>query len=252
MKKKNAKSHVDRSQYPAIFGDQDTDGIPDADDPRPMTPGDVHSIEEVRLADELGALIDAREAYVPALDDVKDDLMRIGGRDSKVLGRVKTPYSMINKLRRKRLGTLTDVAGAMLVVPDKRSLDKAAKEIERRFEIVDRDDYYAKPLAGYRALHFIVKKDGLPVEIQLKTSRMKKISSASHTAYKNGELDAASMDRVSSLAEMADAGDAAAAEVIDPILEDPNRLRQELGGRSVRANPEQIRLASRLARGASR
>lgn len=247
--KLDPRKPITRRDYPSIFGDTDSDRIPDVDDPRPRIPGDTESIEEVRLSDEMDELIATRQRYVPALQAVQDELDDMGVKGSTTKGRVKTPFSMINKLRRKRLPTLTDVAGAMIIVPDQAELERTASEIESRFKVIGREDYYKTPLAGYRALHYVVESQGLPVEIQLKTKRMATIGKASHTAYKRGELDPDAMERVSALAVRADKGDRDAQREVDALLADPSRLRRSLGG--MKTNPD-LATAARLARGRCR
>ncbi len=252
----NPASSLSEVSYPSVFGDSDNDRIPDVDDPHPFSPGDVKSIEEVRLSDEISEFLEVRDAFVPATRDVMDRLEEIGIQKSKVTGRVKTPFSMINKLRRKRLGTLTDVAGTRIVVPDEASVEIVGGVVEDDFEVLDKDDYYEKPQAGYRALHYIVRSNGLPVEIQIKTRRMSKITEGSHTPYKRGKLNASEMDRLTDLAAQADAGDRSAASEIDPLLRDTAALQRRLTqkanpARGRKSNPDarMLRLARQLARG---
>lgn len=245
-KQPNSPKHITRSDYPAVFGDTDQDSIPDVDDPHPFEAGDERSIEEVRLSDEIGELIDTRESFTPAMDEVMGRLEALKIPGSKVQGRVKTPYSIINKLRRKRLGTLTDVAATRIIVPDKAGVDMAAAAIEGGFEVMEKEDFYKKPQAGYRALHYIVKANGVPVEVQIKTRRMSEISGASHTAYKRGVLDPQAMDQLTDLAARADAGDKKAQGQIDPLLRNKGQLRAML---TRKVNPRVRRLANRMANG---
>lgn len=240
----NPPSEITRDDYPAIFDDTDRDSIVDVDDPHPFDPGDTQSIEEVRLSDEIGKLIDTRQSYVPVTESVMQSLRDLKIPGSEIKGRVKTPFSIVNKLRRKRLGTLTDIAATMIVVPDMPSLKAASASVEEDFEVIDKDDYYKTPQAGYRALHYIVKSGGVPVEIQIKTRRMKEIGDASHTPYKNGVLDIEAMDRLTSLAARADAGDAKAQREIDPLLRDKAALRRTL---TRTTNPRAATLARRLS-----
>lgn len=235
-----------RASYPSIFGDTDEDQIPDVDDPHPFRRGDVRSIEEVRLSDEVGHLLEDREAFVPAMEQTMAQLRQIGISGSKVEGRVKTPFSLVNKLRRKYMSALTDVAGTRIIVPDQRSLERAQSVIERDFEILEKEDFYAKPLAGYRAIHYIVRVGGVPVELQLKTHRMAEIADASHTPYKRGLLDPVAMDRLTSMAAAADAGDKQVAREIDAILSDPRKVKQQL---TRKQNPRTNRMARRVANG---
>jgi ppGpp synthetase/RelA/SpoT-type nucleotidyltranferase len=213
---------IERSSYPSVFGDLNRNGVPDVDDPSPYGADVGDSIEEVRLSDEIGKLIDVRGEYVEAEQGVMRGLRElsraVGNPDALVEGRVKTPYSMINKLRRKRLNTLTDVAGTRLVLDTQDEVDRAAEMILRGEvgRVISHEDFYARPNGGYRAHHFIVEPHGCkpddcrPVEIQLKSRRLAMISEASHTAYKSGTFNQDEMARLTGLAMLADAGDRAA------------------------------------------
>jgi len=220
---------ITREDYPAIFTDYDGDTVGDADDPHPFIPGDTEGIEEVRLADEIGTLIDTRQDYVEVKKAMMAFLKEMGGPQSKVLGRVKSPFSMINKLRRKRLGSLTDIAATMVVLPDYEKVLEVVTGIEGSgAKVLDVDDYYANPNQGYRAFHFILELDGMPVEVQVKTARMKEIGDASHHPYKVGRLNAQMMDELTSFAHQADQGDRAVAADLDKILSDPAALEEML------------------------
>lgn len=242
----NPLDSLSRKSYPSIFGDSDKDSIPDVDDPRPFVPGDTQSIEEVRLSDEIGELLDVRESFATATQEVMDRLEGIGIAQSEVQGRVKTPFSLINKLRRKRLGTLTDVGATRIVVPDKAGVKVATAAIEGAFEILEKEDFYKTPQAGYRAIHYIVRAHGVPIEVQVKTRRMSAVAQAGHTPYKRGTLDPAAMDRLTKLADSADRGDAKAIREIDALLRDPAAIRRALTKAS---NPRTQRLARRVANG---
>jgi ppGpp synthetase/RelA/SpoT-type nucleotidyltranferase len=238
--------------YPGIFGDFDKDGIPNVDDPNPLKAGDNKTVEEVSLKDEIKKLIDLRNVYQGALDAVMD---RLRGIDvtSSVKGRVKSPYSVINKLRRKRIkGTikkaeageyytqgLTDMAGCMIVLENQDDLERVVKKINAGDigKVFEHEDFYKEPLNGYRAHHFIIlySEDEIPVEIQVKTKRMAAISTASHTPYKNGNLNADRMLELTGLAVKADKGDEGAISMIDPILADVSSLEKELTVRKNRA-----------------
>jgi ppGpp synthetase/RelA/SpoT-type nucleotidyltranferase len=253
MNPREIREHYTKADYPAIFGDSDRDSIEDVDDPHPYTPGDKHSIEEVRLADEVEALLSAREEFIPVARDMKSKLGALGIRGAEIKSRVKTPFSILNKLRRKRLATLTDIAGAMIVVPDQRALETAKAGIEKDFDVIGIEDYYSHPQNGYRALHYIVRQDGHPVELQLKTRRMAAIADASHTPYKRGQLDPKAMEELTTLAWKADKGDRQAEAQIDRLIADRKDLRRRL---TLHTNPSRPRtsvsrtvlLAERLAK----
>jgi ppGpp synthetase/RelA/SpoT-type nucleotidyltranferase len=218
--------HISRKDYPGVFWDTGH-GVPGVDDPYPgqPCPTDVQcpdTVEEVRLSDEIGKLIDLRKSYQHDLDDMLGKLKKSIGPDTTIKGRVKTPFSILNKLRRKRITGehgLTDVAGAMIVASDYAGVKQAASTVERIYPVVSREDYYEKPLSGYRAYHLIVALPGdRRAEVQIKSRRMAEISHASHTPYKEERLNATEMNRLTALADRADRGDRVAARKIDGIL----------------------------------
>jgi len=243
---------ITTEDYPGIFGDFDGDGIPNADDPNPQRAGDTDSVEETKLTDEIKQLIDLRGDYQQALDEVITKLKELQP-EATVKGRVKSPYSVINKLRRKRIKTdikqanvdelytqgLTDMAGCMIVLSDQKDLDQLVKQISAGAigDVFEYEDKYAEPVGGYRAHHFIVMTGptgDIPVEIQVKTQRMAQIASAAHTPYKNGTLNTQRMNQLTDLAWQADQGDEAAANKIDALLGNPTKLTEQL---TTRENP---------------
>lgn len=228
----NTESVITRADYPGIFEDFDNDGVPNVDDPNPLQAGDDSTIEEVRLSDEFGKLIDLRNE----LQAVKVQLLtKVQGlsESGTVKARAKTPMSIVNKLVRKRLTGrkgLTDQVGAMLIVKDQTELDIALNKIKsgKLGKILEHEDFYQVPLNGYRAHHFVIEVGGIASEVQLKTKRMKALSAASHTPYKNGVLDAKAMARLSNIIVNADAGDAKAIKTIDKKLSNMKLLQKEL------------------------
>jgi ppGpp synthetase/RelA/SpoT-type nucleotidyltranferase/predicted ABC-type ATPase len=220
-------------KYRGVFGDYDGDGVLNVDDPDPYTPGDGTTVEEVKLADEIEKIIDFRKDYDTARNEFVEILKKHAEGETDILSRTKTPYSIINKLRRKRLvgkKGLTDVIGTMVVFPDQKSLEDFKDKVNagKLGEVLEFDDYYKKPQAGYRAYHWNVVYKGSPVEIQAKTERVKKIAKANHTLYKEGRDDAEKLGALMLLANQADKGDQAAMKKIDPVLKDPKALKQYL------------------------
>ncbi|WP_409029443.1 helicase-related protein [Gracilimonas sediminicola] len=250
----SAFEKISISDYPGIFGDFDNDGIQNVDDPHPQQAGDTETVEEVKLSEEIEKLIELRNEYQEALNEVMNKLKSIDV-ESKVKGRVKSPYSVINKLRRKRISGkiekaekgelytkgLTDMVGCMIIVNDQYALNKVLEAIESGEvgSIFEHEDFYKNPLNGYRAHHFIVHtEDDISVEIQVKTKRMAAISSASHTAYKEGNLNSEELLRLTSLAVKADNHNEAAKKELDPLLADMDKLEQRLTVRENRAAPK--------------
>lgn len=231
MLRATAHPMITEADYPVIFADRDLDTIMDVDDPYPLVPGTT-PIEEVRLADEIRALIDIRNSF----DGMRADLverLRTFSPDGEILSRTKTPFSIINKLRRKRLTGakgITDMVGAMLIVNDRVELDAVVAAILSGAlgPVLEHEDFYASPLGGYRAHHFILEVEGLPAELQVKTKRVKVIAAAGHTPYKQGRLNADAMLELTALADLADQGDPSAAAEVDPLLLDKAALQQVL------------------------
>jgi hypothetical protein len=123
---------------------------------------------------DLELLGDVLAVYDEALQRVSQRLRDMGFAPTV---RLKSASTLIDKLRRHRsssLKTVQDLAGARIVIPGRlRDQDHARYQIIHAFED-DRfspriDDRRMTPSAGYRAVHVIVKQDGLPVEIQIRT-----------------------------------------------------------------------------------
>jgi ppGpp synthetase/RelA/SpoT-type nucleotidyltranferase len=218
--------------YPAIFGDYDKDGIFDVDDPTPYKYSkSPDTIEEVKLSDEIRHLIDIRNQFESVKNQVIFDLEGLGGH--RAYGRTKTPFSTINKLRRKRLlgaKGLTDIAGTTVLAVDFPHLQHLKKAIlsGQVGEVIEHENFYRTPLGGYRAHHFIVEREGLPIEIQLKTIRMADSSKASHTPYKSGKLNTIFMGKLTALANEADKGKKSAQVEFAKLTRDKKKLKEKL------------------------
>ena len=226
------KGQISRETYPNLFEDDDDDGVLNPDDPRPRIAGDRHGIEEVSIAQQVGKFIDLRSAMQPKLDSLLNDLNQHASPTAKVMGRVKTPFSMINKLRRKRVfggKGLTDLVGTM-IVDEPANINRYITAIKagKYGRVLDEEDHYAKR-GKYRAVHFIIERgtvnDGegtqvpLPVEIQLKTHRMARFDKRTHTSYKRGDLDVQAASRLADRIQAADEGDRAAASTFDAMTD---------------------------------
>jgi len=121
---------------------------------------------------DLEELSRAVGAYQKVLDEVKGQLTELGYRATT---RVKTTGTLVDKLRREtaRLSQVQTLAGARIVVRDRKLQDEARDAICEAFEsmgctckVIDRRE---NPTYGYRAVHVIVYWDGIPVESQIRT-----------------------------------------------------------------------------------
>lgn len=228
------KAPIEKGKYQAIFGDWDNDGIENVDDPNPNKAGDTETVEEVKLSDEIEALIDFRKDYEGKRNEFVSILGKSVGQDEvAILSRTKTPYSILNKLRRKRLvgkNGITDIVGTMVVFENKKDLEEFKDKVNGGAlgEVLVFDDYYKSPLAGYKAYHWNIVYEGTPIELQAKTVRMKKIASANHTMYKEGKNNPELLLSLTELMERADEGDEVAISVIDSILDDEVELTDHL------------------------
>ena len=168
-----------------VFGDFDKDGTPNIDDVRPYDRAEAGQVEEIKLTDELEGIEKHRKPFIGSNKKIADTLESLG---YEVLHRVKTPYSIVNKLRRKHIDKLWDIGGVMILTDSEAESYKVARFIEKKYQFIDKDDYYATPRPWeddyYKALHYIVVVDDKPHEIQIKTRQDYKKHIEWHTTYK--------------------------------------------------------------------
>tara|TARA_Y100000310_G_scaffold134130_1_gene133139 strand:- start:140 stop:1213 length:1074 start_codon:yes stop_codon:yes gene_type:complete len=132
------------------------------------------------------------------------DIERVGIED--VQYRVKSIPSIINKLRRKHIDEVNDIAGHQVIHQDYGDLYASTAWMDEIFEgeVVKKDNFYVDPIKKYpeyKAIHYdlcvggeVVPsdtkrgekecKEGKAVEVQLKTARQKKLQDSWHLGYK--------------------------------------------------------------------
>jgi ppGpp synthetase/RelA/SpoT-type nucleotidyltranferase len=227
-----------KSRYKAIFGDFDKDGIDNLDDPNPTKKGDTTTVEERKLVDGMSKLLDIKNNLDITMHHAVKDLAAIAPKDSKIYARTKTPYSIVQKLIEKRLIVpkdlkkgLTDLIGTTIAVDDYADILKMRSLIEngKIYEVYEIEDFYKHPLDGYMAVHYILiykdDKGTFPIELQLKTKRMKAINEISHGAYAAHNLDKSRLLECTSLANRADKGDENAIKEFNHLMEDKDKLK---------------------------
>lgn len=233
--------------YKAIMADYDKDKLPNADDPRPQIAGDTESIEGVRFAQTFGKILDLKRVMDKNLEKtIIPKLKEITPDGSTIYARTKTPYSILKKLVEKRMldagnpkRGLTDIVGTTIVVDDKKELNQVRNAIEGLSgdsgvlgRLIEVEDMYDRPKGGYRAIHYLFWSDDsdnkFPVELQLKTKRMKALNELSHPAYKEGKLNSKRLMFLTDLANKADMGDEQAAETLDELMTDKEKLQESL------------------------
>ncbi len=115
-------------------------------------------------------LLEFRASFLPAYQAVAQRIRDTAGMNPS--GRPeKTPESIIAKLCRERtqLSRMQDIAGCRVVVPTKARQEEVLGALRDLFPDRREMDRRAEPRYGYRAVHLIVREQGRPVEIQLRT-----------------------------------------------------------------------------------
>jgi ppGpp synthetase/RelA/SpoT-type nucleotidyltranferase len=244
-----SKDIYTKNHYKGIFQDSDKDGVPDIDDAQPKNPKLQGEVEELKFSQVFERLLKTKKSLDKIMRAAIEELERISPAGSTIYARTKTPYSIVNKLinkkstslERTKLGDvegLTDLIGTTVVVKSLDDINDVAKELDKGVlgEILEKKDYYDKPKAGYRAIHYITIFEGVAIEVQLKTYRQKQINEASHEAYKYENLEADRLLFLTNLANEADKGDKKAQVEIEKLLLDPKALKQSLYKDKIRGN----------------
>lgn len=232
----NKGEEFNEAKYEAIFGDYDKDGIVNIDDAHPLKKG-KGKVEQIPLAKTFKKVLDTKKDLDSAMYTALDKIKGVTSNSARVYARTKTPYSIVNKLVEKRMldiknpkKGLTDMVGTMIVVPSEAELHDVKDKIAggKLGEVFEVEDFYKNPKAGYRAVHFIIiGSDGIPFEVQLKTKRQKEITEYSHTPYKLNNLNVKTMDKLSKVAQAADAGKKEAVKEWETLTADSNKLRKQ-------------------------
>jgi ppGpp synthetase/RelA/SpoT-type nucleotidyltranferase len=112
-----------------------------------------------------------RKTFRTDYDDVVETL-RANLVEAGVSGRPeKSTSAIVSKLRRgsMRLSQMQDIAGCRLITPDIAQQDQIVSKIAQLFPQATVKDRRRKSSYGYRAVHVIVRRNLLPIEIQVRT-----------------------------------------------------------------------------------
>ncbi len=123
----------------------------------PTTAADLRLLDEYRQT--------FRAAYVDVVAAVAALGFEPTGRPAK------STSAIIDKLRREsiRLTQIQDIAGCRIVVMDRTQQDDVAARLRERLADVEIVDRRVSPSHGYRAVHAVARRQGLPVEVQIRT-----------------------------------------------------------------------------------
>ncbi len=145
------------------------------------------------LAAQLEEKRTAREAFVKAAVARLSSALSAQGLNAQVSGRPKHLYSIHLKMRSKRrdLDSIQDLRGLRVIVESVAHCYQVLDQVHSLWTpmAAEYDDYIARPKPnGYRSLHtVVVAEDGLPLEVQIRTSDMHRFAEygvASHWRYK--------------------------------------------------------------------
>jgi ppGpp synthetase/RelA/SpoT-type nucleotidyltranferase len=227
----------DKDKYQAIFGDYDEDGIPNADDRQPLKPSQER-VEGVSFVEQFDNLLEKRNISDEHLERFVDLIEETTPYDCTIYARTKTPYSIMKSLVDWKIvedgnnyeAGIKDLLGTTV------SFEKISDLEDYRNKVMSGDlgqvsdyrDYYENAKDGYRAYHFVVTFDGYPVEVQLKTNRMKELNEISHSLYKNKTLNKDFMLYLTTLANSADNGDKKSRAVYNKLLRNKEELTKKL------------------------
>jgi len=140
-----------------------------------MTKGQIDKLgqrlREEPIADDEKRLLDTyRATFTSAYEQIIATLAK--QLQLAPTGRIKSNSSIVAKLRRQEamnLSRMQDIAGCRLVLADISAQDAATQSLLKVFSQARPIDRRQKTSHGYRAVHVIVKLEGKPVEIQVRT-----------------------------------------------------------------------------------
>ena len=230
----NQDVSYDEDMYSGILSDFDMDGLPNADDPNPFGGEDKQSVEQMKFSKTFKGVLDKKNELDEDLNVFLDKLKANAPSNSKIYGRTKTPFSILNKLVSTRMldekKGLKDLVGTTVAFDDYEDLENFKNKAKKGLygKVIDFDNYYESPKDGYRAFHFVIEQNGVPIELQLKTNRMKDVNVLSHDAYKNKKLNKDYMLYLTTLADNADKGNKTAQNEFSRLMSNKSQVEKQL------------------------
>lgn len=222
--------------YKGIMGDKDKDGVPNADDVEPSNPSITQKIEEnTPFTETFNKLLTKKKKYDDTMYSIVDKMEKNLPEKYNIIARTKTPFSILKKLVDKRIdgaNGLDDIIGTTIATNNNKELREVSSMIGTKAgdegifgKVIEIDDKFKKPKCGYTAIHYVVEYEGRPVEVQLKTKRMKKLNEFSHPFYKREDLDCDGMGELSEIVTMADNGSEEAKKEFEEIYANKDLMR---------------------------
>lgn len=143
----------------------------------------LEEIDRDRLLNAFGVVQSFRDEHAYPMLKVRNGLQRFlvtTGVAGHVTQRHKRVPRILRKLRRMRdspnggsgLYRMHDIGGCRVVLASVQDLDKYASHVRKRWgaSFIKDHDYVSGPKPmGYRALHYVVQRDGRAIEVQLRT-----------------------------------------------------------------------------------
>jgi putative GTP pyrophosphokinase len=129
---------------------------------------------------DMGLVEGWRELHAPPLRATSANLRHYVRPDSvsssanvSVTQRLKKFSTILDKLNRHptmQLSRMEDVGGVRAILPSQQVADRVARRLRKNWTVHRYRDYVREPKhSGYRALHLIVVKKGVKIELQLRT-----------------------------------------------------------------------------------
>jgi GTP diphosphokinase / guanosine-3',5'-bis(diphosphate) 3'-diphosphatase len=139
-----------------------------------------------------------QKQFIGKIKDNIEAALAKSGVKGRVEGREKHPFSIYQKMRRKKtsLGEIVDVFGFRIVVDDIDTCYRCLGLVHSLYRPMPGrfKDYIAIPrVNGYQSLHTtLFGPNGMPVEVQIRTEAMQQMAEsgvAAHWQYKTGDTE---------------------------------------------------------------
>lgn len=161
----------------------------------PLPAGHTHDEHEAIAEKAIAQHAAQKDAVVARLAEIASATPGINKEDLHVKGRVKETKSALNKLREKPqygdASKLQDITGMRVIAGTTEDVNRISDAIHANYEVLEggrgsKEDYIAHPKegTGYRSVHFIVKTDAGPAEIQVRTANQNAHADWAHNVYK--------------------------------------------------------------------